>query len=977
MIGYVQKKMKFRRVVEFLCERTVIVIFFTLLRFDSFAQIKHYQHFGVEDGLLTNRLTSVIEGPDGFIWLTSNGAGITRFDGINFEHFNTLENVGTIYYFSSLNANGQLWFGGENYLTQYKNGKFEKHLLDGIGAITQIEYYQDSLLFCVGDHQLFFFEPFSGKIRKVDLGNVRFNQVAFSNGDLLAATDQGIWQNMDDAWKKIYPIEDNLRADCQKIVHHRNVTYFVDRYRGLLRIENGEIAKVLEQDALPSKAITFLQWGGLGDLYFGTEDRGIQVLQLLDSFWLEIGVDALRFPHVTDMTFDDWGNAWVTSDGGGLTKFYTESYSLYQYPVLSGQQIIKLSRYTDTVAINYRNGLRDFIIPGHGLVRSEKVSIPDISAELRIDSFTCMIRPDKIEFLLDSSEIKIHFPRLVDSENISAITGVDSNTVLIASDLALSLLEVDIDDSFPILRRIDLLKDGIITLIPQDSSYWFLSENTIGIIKGRKIVMQNKIEHPVFVMLTPENNLLLGTRDRLFFIDFFNDEINFSEVTTPYPITNLRSAAFDNLGDFWLSQQNSILHCRIHPSKPLEVIKLYNQESGIPRLEFLEDGLQSGPFLQIFAATTSGVLELVPKTNLQTAQGPILSLIAINAAGEVFDDADSLVREKLRFIRPDQADIRIEVKAIDQRQPKGIEFYHRLIPQDKDWIKSSSNSSFQFYGLPPGRYTFSAKAVNGSKQESNILEIPFVVLTPYYRQWWFAILVLLIFSVITYLIYRRRLRVQLKKNQRINDTLKRENKILQLEQAASRLQMNPHFIFNVLHSIQGSISDGDQEKARADLQIFSRLMRSYLEHSRVEKIILEDEISLLDLYLKVEQQLRANRFEYKINIDPSIDPSFIEIPTMLIQPFVENAIKHGMPGEGKSGEIVVNFSWFGKFLQCTIGDNGKGFINADKFSGHRSAGMDITRQRLDAYFKNKSLEPLKIESNERGTKVRVLLPTEI
>jgi LytS/YehU family sensor histidine kinase len=197
------------------------------------------------------------------------------------------------------------------------------------------------------------------------------------------------------------------------------------------------------------------------------------------------------------------------------------------------------------------------------------------------------------------------------------------------------------------------------------------------------------------------------------------------------------------------------------------------------------------------------------------------------------------------------------------------------------------------------------------------------------------------------------------------------------------MQMNPHFIFNALQSIQIKIADGDRAQARDDLQLFSKLMRGYLEHAREEKILLEDEIALLNQYLQVEQSLKAGSFDYQITVPDEIDPSFIEIPAMLLQPFIENAIKHGLPQNGVKGQINVTFSWFGKYLSCAITDNGSGMSFTKDSAEHRSMGMDITRQRLKAFFTQSNLNPLLIDSQfaetgsaQSGTKIRVLLPIE-
>jgi two-component sensor histidine kinase len=367
---------------------------------------------------------------------------------------------------------------------------------------------------------------------------------------------------------------------------------------------------------------------------------------------------------------------------------------------------------------------------------------------------------------------------------------------------------------------------------------------------------------------------------------------------------------------------------------------------------------------------------------LQSARGPVLSLIHFSTPEDQIRVLNPNTRNWLQTIRPKEADINILLKAIDQRSPEPIHYLYQLQPKDKDWISTYAGGNFQFYSLPPGRYNFLASARNRDGKMSDIIEIPFRILTPFYKQWWFGLFLLFSIGVIIYGFYRWRLNVQLKKNRQLTESLKTQNKILRLEQAAGRLQMNPHFIFNALQSIQSSISEGDRDKARNDLQAFSKLMRGYLDHARAERIMLEDEINLLNQYLRVEQDLKGNCFDYEIHVPETIDPTFMEIPAMLLQPFVENAVKHGIPANGIKGLIKVEFDWHGKYLCCTISDNGPGFHSKKSSGDHQSAGMEITRERLQAFFKNTSLNPLIIKSgsgnqNEcAGTEIQVLLPTE-
>ena len=198
--------------------------------------------------------------------------------------------------------------------------------------------------------------------------------------------------------------------------------------------------------------------------------------------------------------------------------------------------------------------------------------------------------------------------------------------------------------------------------------------------------------------------------------------------------------------------------------------------------------------------------------------------------------------------------------------------------------------------------------------------------------------------------------------------------------------MNPHFIFNALNSIQALISQKDNKAARYQLAKFSKLMRSILENSRSQTIPLEDEIQTLENYLTIECSSRGNTFDYEVIADDDIDIEEAMIPPMMLQPFVENAIIHGVAHLRENGKVTVHFKKKNWTLECTISDNGIGRAKAKELKSqidaqHKSAALEVTQERLDILNKNsnvgKSLEIIDLvnaDGSAGGTKVVVRLP---
>jgi tetratricopeptide (TPR) repeat protein len=188
-----------------------------------------------------------------------------------------------------------------------------------------------------------------------------------------------------------------------------------------------------------------------------------------------------------------------------------------------------------------------------------------------------------------------------------------------------------------------------------------------------------------------------------------------------------------------------------------------------------------------------------------------------------------------------------------------------------------------------------------------------------------------------------------------NNKQKQAITVLEKDQIKQKLlitQMNPHFIFNSIDNIQGLIHDKKDKDAVNYLTKFSKLTRQILENSNENYISLAEEVEMTENYLAIQQLLYTNKFSFKIDVEDTIDAEIIFLPPMLTQPFIENAIKHGLGNTDKNGMIDIRFYLKEDKLFFEVLDNGKGFDASKKTSGHKSLAMTITKERLVNYTKN-------------------------
>ncbi len=306
------------------------------------------------------------------------------------------------------------------------------------------------------------------------------------------------------------------------------------------------------------------------------------------------------------------------------------------------------------------------------------------------------------------------------------------------------------------------------------------------------------------------------------------------------------------------------------------------------------------------------------------------------------------------------------------------QYAYKLEGFDDNWIKAGNRTVAYYTKLSPGKYTFRVKALSAdSSAVSSEAAIRIVIEPPFWQTWWFYSFIVLIIIGIVYLVIKWRTSV-------INKNY--SHKLAELELKALRSQMNPHFIFNSLNSIQYFILKKEPKDAYNYLTKFSSLMRMILQNSKHKSISLKAEHDWLKTYLELENLRMENTLDFSITIDKNLHPDRIYVPTMVLQPYVENAIIHGLlPKEGNH-KLTIEILAEGQNLKCIITDNGIGRtssheLNKTRLKHHESTAMNLTKDRLAILNieTGNGVGPNVIDmfdehGNSIGTKVELILP---
>lgn len=358
-------------------------------------------------------------------------------------------------------------------------------------------------------------------------------------------------------------------------------------------------------------------------------------------------------------------------------------------------------------------------------------------------------------------------------------------------------------------------------------------------------------------------------------------------------------------------------------------------------IEYHEDGF-------IYMGGLSSFIRFKPEALLASGANRNIIVTGISVMGEPLksDSAYRSLRKIERSYTENLLAFRFTIP--DAFGRNDFYFFTRLEGLDKDWIRASS-SEVAYSGLPPGTYLLHIRAKDGMGNWcSNEHSIEIIITPPFWKTIWFRLLVvILIFGSIFFVVRKRIASVK----KRASEKNRIRQQMAELENQALRSQMNPHFIFNCLNSINGFIVGNNPDEASRFVTKFSRLIRLILDNSKVPFVSLEQELSALKIYIDLEKMRFASGFESKVEVDSNLHTSAVFIPPMIFQPFVENAIWHGLLHKETSGKLHVEVNKSDRYLIVTIQDNGIGRAAAGAMKSKtslksKSYGLAITRQRI-------------------------------
>ncbi len=313
--------------------------------------------------------------------------------------------------------------------------------------------------------------------------------------------------------------------------------------------------------------------------------------------------------------------------------------------------------------------------------------------------------------------------------------------------------------------------------------------------------------------------------------------------------------------------------------------------------------------------------------------------------------------------------------------PEELYFEYKLEGFRDEWIPLGNRNFIEFSHLNPGQYKLQVRQSTVGQEPVYSKKLKITILPPFWKTWWFMLLVIITIALAIYIYIERRNR---KMKLAFEKEVEFQKKLANVEMMALKSQMNPHFVFNCLNTIKLFVIENETEKASRYISDFAKLLRIALNESRLDLTTIYGELESIRLYIELEKMRFAQKFDYVISFPKDMDPKLYKVPPMLLQPFVENAILHGILPSSKTGKLTIDVKKSEGYIIFTILDNGIGrkasqaYKNGDQLNP--SLGINITNDRLKLfktiYGMEASVNIFDLEYNgiAQGTKVVVKIP---
>ena len=961
----------------------------------------------------------------GYLWMGTQGGGITRFDGENFKTFTVKDGLPNNYVLSiKEDAEHNLWIGTMNGICSYNGISFKTFSAGSVAdqlAVRDISFDAKGRKWLATNAGVMILE--GNKMTNItkELGDKR--SVITS---ILVDKANSVWYGSSEGLFKILEGREGFRKikfakesgfvnnSVTCIKQDRKGSIWVGTYGDGVYVYNGSgFYRIDHNLELYRKTVLDCYFDEHDNVWMATLNHGVvNYNTLLKSFSWITEKEGLANNHVRSIVQDKSRNYWFGTSGGGVCNYFGKQFTVYDKSAgLGGNFIYSIFRDSkqrlwigssdkgltvfDSLRFSTRNASNGFADV------KVKAICGDNTGEVYFgtDGQGVFRTNDGVTFN-EIEELKKTYVRSMVKDNQGNIWVATAGSGLfkIAVGPIVSVSNYRTKDGLIHPRLTSLHYDKLGRL-------WYATEtNRIGYFEN------GQFRKPVFTgdgyftassircFAEDESGYLwagLGGEGILNFPLYQGDfKLRLYDHRNGLTSSNIYLLCCDNANNMFAGSETGLDYILPDKERRPGQVKHYGKGEGFTGIETCQNSVFKDNDGTIWFGTINGLTKYNPANLVNNLQEPVTGITDVklfnvsiaNTQYKKFAGDWNIISDlELPY---DQNNLSFEFTGINFSNPEAVKYQWKLEGADKTWSPPTTQKNVNYSNLAPGNYRFMVKAANEDGVWNRApVSLKFYISPPFWKRWWFITMVSLLVVGAVILVFKwrvNRIRTRAAEEQR---KIQLEKDVLELEQKALRLQMNPHFIFNALNSIQSQIGTDNEQAARYYLAKFSRLMRQILDNSRNAVISLDEEINTLENYLLIEKFCNGDRFDYKIKVDDTIEKDYVQVPPMILQPFIENAIKHGLKSiEGKRGFIEVEFREKNGLLECSVSDNGIGrtkaaeLNKASKETYHKSTALAVTQERLDLLKKDGETTSLEIvdlydeNKHPAGTKVVVTVP---
>jgi hypothetical protein len=962
-----------------------------------------YRRYDIKDGLVGNHVYHTVQDKEGFIWFATE-TGVSRFDGTRFTNFTTddgLPDNEIIQLFAD--SKGRVWIVPfKNELCYYYKGKiYNAHTDSMLRAMKLPEFtrgvfeddrqniiilYEGGLFILHHDQRISHINRYKGQPLQVNAGGCDYPQSPYIFAVVMEAgqaTFTGLrLQSEPQPRLTIEPVQ-GTRELIGSVgmrhfgLFHQGIIMPIEAFYGKKSLTHLQYWAMnsyrRDTIAIPSgfNRVSFNKTGKM----FINSSHGVSTYdfnsrRLTDVFLPEQNVSC---------TMDDnEGNRWFTTLGNGVFRLLSQAVKKVEWGT-DCRSITALAKLNNRMVAGSDKGNRFYsfdaqtggAIRSHTLPKSDDYKILGISSE-----------GGKVQLLLSWALVETDsqyrafkmMPTMQYALSYKDAVPLGNGRFLFATHVG--AFTIDRSASRSSMRQVVFYGRSTAVCAAHGGTYvgtlhglYFIdSANRQSYLGASHGLLGSRITK----LLHAANRLWVGTNDNG--VVCYDGQRVIKNVSAKTGLTGSIVRALHANGDYlWVGTDRGLN-------------KINMADTGLPIVAKYTamDGLASDMINAVYAhqnmvyvGTPEG-LNFFDETKIAGESQCNLRLLGIIVSGR----ERSLDSGRL-YLHNRENDIRFSFVGISYKSDGDISYKYRLLGIDDEW-RSTRNNLLQYPALPSGSYELQLMAVNRFGIESQVQSIPFTIQQKLIEENWFRVMVLLAAIGLAWAITSWRIR---RIRRRYREKMETSNRIAALEQQALKAQMNPHFIFNCLNSIQQYVMDKDVMGANKFITGFSRLIRQTLENSSKQLISVGEEEAFLSAYLALEKMRFEGRFDYSITVDPAIGKEEVFLPPMLLQPYVENSIRHGVRLKKDSkGQIDINILLAANRLICVVADNGVGRAVAQQYKSsqhieYQSKGMLLTSQRI-ALFNMDAKHDIALQVEDMkdaqgmatGTKITISLP---